>query len=199
MIKKIKSDIEVCLNDRKRILNEKFVWSDDAKKGLLKLNSALIEAQKLVVEEYNIRKSELEARRTSDDKFLTDYNIDSRIKLMITTLDESEVEFFTSTILPIPLDELNKAISRVSEPGGIGKILNQCLAEDVCSSLMVGNNDLNWNNKIGAASEHFTDDFIHYGIHYLDNHTPLAWEDILKIRSVWAEVNVDYQRESDLF
>jgi hypothetical protein len=39
------------------------------------------------------------------------------------------------------------------------------------------------------------DEFIHYGIHELYGHTPLAWEDILKIRSVWTEIKVEYQRE----
>lgn len=185
---KEKKAIEICLYERQRILNEKFEWTEEAKAGILKLNTALIEANKLVNEEYDKLKSELEAREKSDDKFLTDYNIDKRIGLMIKTLDEN---------------------GEWEEPeGGIYYILNDYIDCDSFHTQFIatmGDEDngspSNWNDfgNPSEISKHFKDDFIHYGIYCLCHNTPLAWEDILKIRSLWTEVNVDYQRITNLF
>jgi hypothetical protein len=169
-------------------LNKKFVWTEEAKVGILRLNAALFEANALVNEEYDRLKSELETREKSEDKFLTDYNIDKKITMMIETLDED---------------------GEWEEPwGGIYDILNNYIGHDSVNAstiATIGDHDirddgpLNWNITRGTASEQFKDDFIHYGIHCLWHHTPLAWEDILKIRSLWTEVNIDYQRITDLF
>jgi hypothetical protein len=173
------------LETREEIFDKDFLWTEEAKAGILRLNTALFEADALVNEEYDKRKSELEAREKSEDKFLNGYNIDRKIGFMIETLDE-EGEW--------------------EEPeDGIYDILNRYIDADnaglstIASMHDLGEEPLNWNNMIGTASEHFKDDFIHYGIHCLWHHTPLAWEDILKIRSLWTEVSVDYQRITDLF
>jgi hypothetical protein len=179
--------IESCLETRQDILNKNFVWTEEAKSGILRLNAALIEANALVNEEYDKRKSELEAREKSGDKFLTDYNIDKKITMMIETLNE-EGEW--------------------EEPwDGIYDILNNYIGNDSVNASTIATigdyspdeTPLNWNITLGIASEQFKDDFIHYGIHCLWDHTPLAWEDILKIRSLWTEVTVDYQRMTNLF
>jgi len=178
--------LKLCLYERKKLLNEKFVWTEEAKASILRLNVALFEADKLVNEEYDKRKLELEAREKSGDKFLTDYNIDKKISMMILTLGED---------------------GEWEEPWeGIYDILNNFIgshsinATSITSDLPLPNEEpLNWNTTLGAAYEHFRDNFIHYGLHCLCKHTPLAWEDISKIRSLWTEVKVDYQRITDLF
>ena len=54
-----KNLLELCLYERQTLLNEEFVWTEEAKAGILRLNSALIEANALVNEEYNKRELEL--------------------------------------------------------------------------------------------------------------------------------------------
>jgi len=187
--KQVEKDLlELCLYERQTLLNEEFVWTEEAKAGILRLNSALFEASELVNEEYNKREAELKAREKSNDKFLTDYNIDKKISMMIYTLDED---------------------GEWEEPSeGIYSILNNFIGEKFIDASTIASIDdhplpneesLNWNNMLGEASAHFKDDFIHYGLHCLYSHTPLAWEDILKIRSLWTEVEVDYQRITNLF
>ena len=183
-----KNLLELCLYERRKLLNEEFVWTEEAKAGILRLNVALFEASELVNEEYNKQEAELEARKKSGDKFLTDYNIDKKISMMIETLDED---------------------GEWEEPSeGIYYILNDYIAYKNINAetiATIGDKDfadeepLNWNQRLGAAYEHFKDDFIHYGIYCLYGNTPLAWEDILKIRALWTEVEVDYQRITDLF
>jgi hypothetical protein len=184
--------IELCLEIRKEILNKDFSWTEEAKAGILKLNAALFEANALINEEYDKLKSELEAREKSEDKFLTGYKIDKKITMMIKTI-------------------LNKNWGECWEEWyGIYDfymILNNYIGHNnVYASKIASINDddfagspLNWNNMIGTASEQFKDDFIHYGIRCLWYHTPLAWEDILKICSLRTEIAVDYQRITDLF
>ncbi|GHT42339.1 hypothetical protein AGMMS49965_13650 [Bacteroidia bacterium] len=70
---KMLSDIEICLDDRKRILNERFVWNDEAINGIRTLSQRLVDAEQLVVAEYDSRKAELESRIQQKDKFLTDF------------------------------------------------------------------------------------------------------------------------------
>lgn len=183
-----KNLLELCLYERQELLNKEFVWTEEAKAGILRLNAALFEASELVKEEYNKRETELEARENSGDKFLTDYNIDKKISMMIETLDED---------------------GEWEEPSeGIYYILNDYIAYKNINAETIAtiddhhspnNEPLNWSQRLGAAYEYFKDDFIHYGIYCLYGNTPLAWEDILKIRALWTEVEVDYQRITDLF
>jgi hypothetical protein len=169
------------LDDRKDALNKRFVWNDEAIKGILHLNSTLIEAEMSLRDEFLNRKLELDLRLADDDKFLTDYNIEPVINLQILLEDEN--------------GELEEPIE------GIYYELNTYLSYGehffcfFIDAFDKNGNPLNWNGLLGDASTHFKDEFIHYGIHELYDHTPLAWEDILKIRSLWAEIKVEYQRE----
>jgi len=167
------------LSERQKCLNEKFIWTNEAREGILKLNQKIFDCEKLLYEEYNARKKELDERINANDKFLTDYNIDMKINLQIFLLDED---------------------GEWTEPSdGIYSVLNNLMckeAETIATLNYDDKNDeklLNWNQMIGSASEYFKDDFIHYAFHALYSHLNLAWEDILKINWLDTEVCVDYQ------
>jgi len=187
--KRVEKDLlELCLYERKTLLNESFVWTEEAKASILRLNSALFEASELVNEEYIKRETELKAREKSNDKFLTDYSIDKKISMMILTLDEDG-----------DWDEPSEGIYSILNEYIDGRNFNTSTIAYKYGHPFQKEKPLNYNTQLGEASEHFKDDFIHYGIYYLSRNAPLAWEDILKIRSLWTEVEVDYQRITDVF
>ncbi|MDR2970604.1 MAG: hypothetical protein LBU83_01555 [Bacteroidales bacterium] len=169
--------LNVLLRERKRCLNEKFIWTDEARERILKLNQKIFDCEKLLYEEYDARKKELDERINANDKFLTDYNIDMKINLQIFLLDED---------------------GEWTEPShGIYSVLNDLMrkeAETIATINYFEDKEmLNWNQTIGSASEYFKDDFIHYAFHVLYSHLNLAWEDILKINWLDTEVCIDYQ------
>jgi len=169
--------------ERQRELNKKFLWTDEARESILKLNQKIFDCEKILYKEYQARKKELDKRIDAKDNFLTDYNCDMRMNLKILTLDEDgELDEPWKGIYSL----LNEYIEKESEfipRMNYDFINNKEDKEDI----------LNWNITLGSASEYFKDDFIHYGIHCLYDHAHLAWEDILKIHSLHIEVNVDYQ------
>jgi hypothetical protein len=165
---------------RQTILNRQFEWTDEAKATILRLNRQLLEAEKAVRSEYSRIKAELDTRLAQGDDFLTDYNIEPTICMQIL-LQNEENEWEE------PIEGIYCELNEYLSPDSIWRFFIDAFDEN--------NEPLNWNNLLGDASNHFKNDFIHYGIHELYEHTPLAWEDILKIRSIWAEVKVDYQKE----
>jgi len=170
------------LSLRQQELNKKFVWTDEARESILKLNQKIFDCEKTLYEEYHARKKELDKRIDAKDDFLTDYNCDMRMDLKILTLDENgelyEPWKGVYSLLNEYLEKQSESIPRMNYD-----FINDKEDDDI----------LNWNITLGSASEHFKDDFIHYGIHCLYDHALLAWEDILKINSIHIEVNVDYQ------
>jgi hypothetical protein len=51
----------------------------------------------------------------------------------------------------------------------------------------------NWNKFQGRQEHPFAKGFHCYTFHHLYDHTPLAWEDILRIEKIWVEVKVGNQ------
>lgn len=168
------------LFERQKLLNEKFVWTEDARKQILLLNEKIFACEKLLHEEYAAKKKELEDRESRNDKFLTDYNISMKLELWIYTPNKDG-----------ELDE--------PEEGTIYSFINDKLHvhADMIPRKNYNNEELlNWNDEMGKL---FENDFLHYAFHCMCDHEHLAWEDILKINYIWSEVNVDYQRGIDLF
>ena len=180
---------------RREELNEKFIWTDEARESILELNQKIFDCEKLLYKEYQAIKQELDKRIDAKDNFLTDYNIDMRICPMIL-IPDNDGEL---------VDPWEKSESLVR---GIYSLLNDYIDKD---SEMIPRmnydfvNDKeddeisNWNNTLGSASEHFKDDLIHYAFHCLYDHAHLAWEDILQIKYLWTEVKVDYQHLKEYF
>jgi hypothetical protein len=176
---------EDCLYVRRDALNEKFVWTKEAREAILKLNRKIFACEKLLYKEFDAREKNLKERETGDDKFLTDYNNEMRIRLKILRPDKNG--------------------QWVEPPRGIYAVLNERIEIDHIASMnhrrlrRRGEKLLNWNTMLGSAFPHFKDDFIHYAFHSLYDHSLLAWEDVLKINSISTEVEVDYQRLTDYF
>ena len=171
--------------ERQKLLNEKFVWTEEAIERIRQLNQKIFDEEKLLYQEYEVRKKELEERESANDPFLTDYNLDMEINLSIYTFDDDVDDEWgeptTGSIYDILNDQLRKNSEMIAQMNYIDRDL------------------LNWYVMIGKAGKHFENDFIHYAFYYMYNHASLAWEDILKINCIWSEVNVDYQRIIDLF
>ncbi|MDR1169424.1 MAG: WG repeat-containing protein [Prevotellaceae bacterium] len=159
--------------DRQKMLDSWFEWTKEAAQAVVRLNRALIEAEENVRKEYNARKAKLKSRLAKNDKFLTDYEIGKALKLSIRIGNEN---------------------SELTDPTGF----------------IIDGEEKDWSFTFGEdAVRHLQNEMpnelrfiygykIHYGIHVLRNHLLLAWEDILKIHSVWAEVRVDYQKNIDI-
>ena len=177
----IKNDF---LYERQKLLDEKFVWTEDVRKHILRLNKKIFDCEKLLHEEYTAKKKELEEREVANDPFLTDYNIDMRINLSIYTFNE-DGDFGEP------------------EEGTIYDFLNDMLhlLADMIPTMNYDKDkeQLNWNIAMNKYTNLFENDFIHYAFYYMHSNTGLAWEDILKINCIWSEVNVDYQRITEIF
>ena len=177
--------IDDFLYKRKKLLNEKFVWTEEAIERIRQLNQKIFDEEKLLYKEYEARKKELEERESANDSFLTDYNLDMEINLSIYTFDDYvDGEWAEPTT------------------GSIYDILNDrlCKKSGMIARMNYFDHDLlNWNVMIGKAGKYFENDFIHYAFYCMYDHTSLAWEDILKINSIWSEVKIDYQRIINMF
>jgi hypothetical protein len=184
MIPKIEIEKE-CLCARQKALNEEFVWTEEARAAILKLNQKIFACEKLLHEEFDARKKELEERVRGGDRFLTDYHIEMKIRLAILTWHEEDDEWYhpeegVYCVLNDLIEESSRRIARA----------NYHRLED-------GAEILNGNARIGSASEHFKGEVIHYAFQYLCDEARFAWEDVLKINSLSAEVTVVYRRLTD--
>ena len=185
----LENKIDYCtrnlLSERQKLLNEKFVWTEEAIERIRQLNQKIFDEEKLLYKEYEARKKELKERESGNDPFLTDYNLNMEINLSIYTFDDYvDGEWGEPTT------------------GSIYDILNEQLRKEsrtIARMNYIDHDLLNWNVMIGKAGKHFENDFIHYAFHGMYDHASLAWEDILKVNCIWSEVNVDYQRIIDLF
>ena len=177
-------EVKRMLIKRQNRLDNSFVWTEDVRKRILLLNEKIFDCEKLLHEEYTPKKKELEEREVANDPFLTDYNIDMRIKLSIYTLDE-DGDFGEP------------------EEGTIYDFLNDRLhlLADMIPTMNYDKDkeQLNWNIEMNKYTNLFENDLIHYAFYHMHNNIRLSWEDILKINCIWSEVNVDYQRITDLF
>ncbi|MDR1169425.1 MAG: WG repeat-containing protein [Prevotellaceae bacterium] len=168
--------------DRQKLLDSWFEWTEEAIQAVARLNRALIEAEKNVREEYNARKAELKSQLITNNRLLTDYEIDKALKLSILVEDENGE-------LTEPTEGIYAALNEILSTASTGFIIDSekdwgiTLGKDVAIHL--------WKEISDEFSPYC---FIHYGIHVLRNQLLFAWEDILKIRSVQAEVRVDYQK-----
>jgi hypothetical protein len=159
--------------DHQKLRDSWFEWTKEAAQTVVRLNRMLIQAEENVRKEYNARKAELKSRRAKNDKFLTDYEIGKALKLSIRIGNEN---------------------SELTDPTGF--IID---GEEKDWSFTFGEDAVRHLQNEMPNELRFTYGYkIHYGIHILRNHLLLAWEDILKIHSVWAEVRVDYQKNIDI-
>ena len=170
--------------ERQKLLNEKFIWTEEAIEQIRQLNQKIFDEEKLLYQEYEVRKKELKERESANDPFLKNCNLSMEMRLSIDFDDDAD-------------GECNEPIEE-----SIYEMLNEQLYKHSKRIARMNYSDrklLNWNVTIGEAGKHFEKDFIHYAFHCMYFHVCMAWEDILKVNWIWSEVNVDYRQTIDLF
>ena len=171
--------------ERQKLLNEKFVWTKEAIERIRQLNQKIFDEEKLLYQEYEAREKGLKERESANDPLLKNYNLSMEMNLTIYTFDDYTVgewaEPTEGSIYDILNEQLHKHSKRIARMNYFDRKL------------------LNWNVTIGEAGKYFEKDFIHYAFHCMYFHVCMAWEDILKINSIWSEVKVDYRQTIDLF
>jgi hypothetical protein len=177
---------ETELDLRKRLLNKQFVWTEEAKQGLLQLNRVLLKATKLAKTEGDRRFDLEEFIRTFPDKTFNYYSIPKKPKFK----------------LKLAIEEKDKSNRWERCDYGVYGDLNRFLYTD---GSINDSKVEKWEtyptaelpNLIGsAAAAHFAgiDTEWSFGLHALWHCTPLAWEDILKIRTVCIEAKYKFER-----
>ncbi|MDR1169501.1 MAG: WG repeat-containing protein [Prevotellaceae bacterium] len=154
---------------RQELLDSWFEWTEETIEAVVRLNRTLIDMEKDAREEYNARKAEL----TKDNNSLTNYDLYKSIELSILIEDEK---------------------GELTEPTeGIYAALNEMLS----TAAFITDSEKDWTITLDKDIASYFN-AIHYGIYVLRSQLLFAWEDILKIRSVWAEVEVDYQKKINI-
>jgi hypothetical protein len=149
-----------------------FEWTKEAAQAVIRLNRALFEAEESARKEYNARKTELKLRLAKGDKFLTDYAIGKALKLSMR-VGNGSYALTDPTGFMIDDDEKDWFTT-------LGEDVERQIKKKMSAEFLISYHKL------------------HYGFHVLHNHQLLAWEDILRIRSVQAEVCFDYQKNNNL-
>jgi hypothetical protein len=174
--------IRYILITRREKLNREFKWTDEKINRFLKINEQIMDAFNKADKEGKALLEILENRLKNNDPFLHDYLIKVKLRLFILEPDEETGEL-------------------VERGEGIYWILYSTLPEKSILRYYIDTNDsfvkLYFDKKLNWNTEYFGDEFskyyIGYGIHEILDHGTFAWEDILKINEIWAEVNVIYQ------
>jgi len=169
-------------DSRKATMNEQFVWTDEAKSALLRLNAALLKAQESVMNTneriWKYRNVEWEVNR---------HGLNAKLDLAI---GEQEDEWHFERFYEGLYGELN---SYISADGVINRTDMTRWKTYTPAELPI---------LIGReAAQHFTEaDAAEYsfGLHAIWDYTPLAWEDILKINYISLEMRVEAVKEEEL-
>ena len=188
-------EIRELLDDIMRVrwhkLNEEFEFTQENVDALLKLNADLVRVHCAAREELRARVPELQKRLDDKDVFLTDYEMDACITPYMDYPDGED-----DTIADIFCDdaERNSVFMRLDKRNILRP--DDC-AEDVLHRFSAGTEgDITfflWGEKL-------KDYKFCYAMHELFEHYHFrySFSDLLKIKSFWIDINVQYQRQEEI-
>lgn len=184
----IDKEIIEYLKIRQRKLNETFEWTAENREKLLRLNEKYIACWEKLRAEALCLVQDLKKRIDKNDSFLHDFEIEAKVTSNIYAPDEDgDMCSMEDCIEEVLFIALGKKYFSTENWAFINSI--DCLDNN---NLLYLNPEQNW-SKSHCFKGHFDNDFISQAIHDLYDHTCLSFPDILRINSLWAELQILHQ------
>ena len=174
-------DMNRILMERYLKLNDAFSWTETSKNKFLEINDKLMAVFENSYNEAVTTANELEQRIRNNDPFLKDYEIDIEIQPYIFDKNDYENDCIALVLSEPDYFPINFSI-------GNSHFFNATKELPIYMD-----KSLNWNQLYLKGI--FDNYYICYQIHtLLENHW--AFQDILNINQIWADVKVSYQHHS---
>ena len=183
-----RGDYESVLFDRQRALNETFFWNDATRERFLFVQDLLISKYTKAWDEAVSISEDLERRIALGEINLTDYEIN--VSLDPYMVDKEDMNYTDKDYLTEYLASLflSDSISHSSVEKGR---MPQSIILGHCDDL-----EPDWKGCLRGVF----DDSVHIAhiMHTLIEHARWAFEDIMSIRLVWTDIEVNYQTYTDI-
>jgi hypothetical protein len=178
--------VREALLERKRQLDDAFVFTPENIEKFLSLNKQIMDCQEKLREEGIKLVQELEKRIAGDDNFLHDYEIEAVIKPMILVQDEDGEWEEPDGIYELLQSDINPVEIRFDPRYCDSKWIHFGKTEIHFST---GSSWNHWFAFDGKSGEHY----ICYGMHKLYDDSLYSYSDILKINDLWADIKMELQ------
>ena len=190
----IDDKLQEYLSIRQYRINKAFEWTPEDMEKLLCLNQRFIDCWEKLFSEAQGVFNALQKRINEKDDFLHDFEMEAKIESLIMVSNEtgewSEIEDCIEEVLidSLRLPEVACAVNCTS-------FNSRC----VPNNILYLDKEQNWNHEYWYFKGKFDNHFISQAIHDLYDHTFLSLPDILKINSLWVELQIQQQHFQDLY
>jgi hypothetical protein len=179
--KKYKESFEDILFERRRQLNNTFVFTPENIEKLLMLNQKLMDCCEKLREEGLKALRELEMRIANNNSFLQEYKVKAKIIPLIRDEDADDLCEPNTGVFSLLYKKLNSTALTINIPP----------VDD--EKDIYFDKSLNWNNFIGAHNGEFAEYYICYAMYELYARTFYSLPDILQINELRMKIETRQQ------
>jgi hypothetical protein len=179
--KKNNESFEDILFERRRQLNDTFVFTSGNIEKLLELNRRLMDCCEKLREEGLKAIRELETRTVNDNSFLQEYEVKAKIIPLIRDEDADDLCEPNTGVFSLLYKKLNPTVLTINIP----RVDDE---KDIYFD-----KSLNWNNFIGAHNNELAEHYICYAMYELYARTFYSLPDILQINELRMKIETCQQ------
>lgn len=170
------------LEERRRVLNDQFIFNESNVKRIDKINRLLTQKQLEVFEQTAKFERLLQKEIEIEDTFTDDYEVDFNIHLFA----ENKFQQFE--------DMIGNSFYQFKAYMGFIKGEYKDEVNGLKESYFTDNHNMyQWKPDHPLRNQHHC-----YLLHFLYDHTILAWQDIIDIEEIWVEIELTIQNFSEV-